>query len=73
MTLKSNIDTDSCVTWQRVTGYGVRIGQLKVVVALHDIKWLDFVTETDCVRCEVRTGSLTVVLAEFWCWNVNWS
>ena len=34
-------------------------------IYLHSINWLDFVSETECVYCAVRTGSLTIIHVTF--------
>jgi hypothetical protein len=31
------------------------------IISLHSINWLHFVTETECIYCTVRTGSLYVI------------
>jgi len=36
----------------------VRIWEQTAIISLHSINWLVFITETECVYCEVRTGSL---------------
>ena len=34
--------------------------QNKSIISLHSINWLVFITETECVYCAVRTGSLYI-------------
>ena len=36
----------------------VWISEQTAIISLYNIKWLVFITETDCVYCAVRTGSL---------------
>jgi len=31
------------------------------IISLHSINWLVFITDTECVYCAVRTGSLYVI------------
>ena len=31
------------------------------IISLYSIKWLDCITETECVYCAVRTGSLNII------------
>jgi hypothetical protein len=38
----------------------VWISEQTAIISLYSIKWLVFITETECVYCAVRTGSLTV-------------
>jgi len=40
----------------------VRIWEQTVIISLYNIYWLVFITETDCVYCAVRTGSLYIIL-----------
>jgi hypothetical protein len=40
----------------------VWISEQTAIIFLHSIKWLVFITETECVYCAVRTGSLYIIL-----------
>jgi hypothetical protein len=40
----------------------VWIWERTTTVTLYSIKWLVFITETECVYCAVRTGSLNIIL-----------
>jgi hypothetical protein len=40
----------------------VRISEQTAIVSLYSINWLVFITETECVYCAVRTGSLNIIL-----------
>ena len=40
----------------------VRIWGQTAIISLYSINWLVFITETECVYCAVRTGSLYVIL-----------
>jgi len=39
----------------------VWISEQTAIISLRSIKWLICITETECVYCAVRTGSLFVV------------
>ena len=39
----------------------VWISEQTAIISLYNINWLVFVTETECVYCAVRTGSLNVI------------
>ena len=36
-----------------------------MIISLYNINWLVCITETECVYCAVRTGSLYVILFNF--------
>jgi len=36
----------------------IRISEQTAIISLYNINWLVFRTETECVYCAVRTGSL---------------
>ena len=36
------------------------ISEQTAIISLHNINWLVFITEAECVYCAVRTGSLTI-------------
>jgi len=38
----------------------VWISEQTKIISLYDINWLVFITETECVYCAVRTGSLNI-------------
>ena len=40
----------------------VRIWEQTAVISLYSINWLVCITETECVYCAVRTGSLYIIL-----------
>ena len=40
----------------------VWIWEQTAIISLHSINWLVFITETECVYCAVRTGSLYIIL-----------
>ena len=40
----------------------VWISEQTAIMSLHNINWQVFITETECVYCAVRTGSLYVIL-----------
>jgi len=40
----------------------VWISEQTAIISLYSINWLVFITETECVYCAVRTGSLNVAL-----------
>jgi hypothetical protein len=40
----------------------VRIWEQTAIISLYSINWLVFITETECVYCAVRTGSLYIIL-----------
>ena len=44
--------------------YFVRIWEQTAFISLYSINWLVFITETECVYCAVRTGSLYRVSQE---------
>ena len=57
--------------------------QNKAIIFLYSINWLVFITETECVYCAVRTGSLYIirVMCFVWIWeqtaiislySINW-
>jgi hypothetical protein len=37
------------------------IWEQTAIISLYNINWLDFITETECVYCAVRTGSLYII------------
>jgi hypothetical protein len=39
----------------------VWISEQTAIISLYSINWLVFVTETECVYCAVRTGSLNII------------
>ena len=39
----------------------VWIWEQTAIISLYNINWLVFITETECVYCAVRTGSLTAI------------
>ena len=39
----------------------VWISEQTAIISLYNINWLVFITETECVYCAVRTGSLNAV------------
>jgi hypothetical protein len=39
----------------------VWIQEITAIISLYSINWLVFITETECVYCAVRTGSLYVI------------
>ena len=40
----------------------VWISEQTAIISLYSINWLVFITETECVYCAVRTGSLYIIL-----------
>ena len=61
----------------------VWIWEHTTIISLYSINWLVFITETECVYCAVRTGSLYIiqVMCFVWIWeqtaiislyNINW-
>ena len=61
----------------------VRISEQTAIISLHSINWLVCITETECVYCAVRTGSLYIiqVMCFVWIWeqtaiislySINW-
>ena len=40
----------------------VWIWQQTAIISLYSVNWLVFITETECVYCAVRTGSLYIIL-----------
>jgi putative hemolysin len=42
-----------CVVW---------ISEQTAIISLYSINWLVFITETECVYCAVRSGSLNIIL-----------
>ena len=61
----------------------VWIWEQTAIISLYNINWLVFITETECVYCAVRTGSLYVILVMCFVWiseqtainslyNINW-
>jgi len=38
----------------------VWISEQTAIISLYNINWLDFITETECVYCAVRTGCLII-------------
>jgi len=40
----------------------VWISELTAIISLYSINWLVFITETECVYCAVRTGSVYIIL-----------
>jgi len=41
------------------------IWEQTAIISLYNINWLVFITETECVYCAVRTGSLSTIHADF--------
>ena len=41
-----------CLVW---------ISEQTAIISLYNINWLVFITETECVYCAVRTGSLYII------------
>jgi len=39
----------------------VWISEQTAIISLHNINWLVCITETECVYCAVRTGSLNII------------
>jgi len=39
----------------------VWISEQTAVISLYNINWLVFITESECVYCAVRTGSLNII------------
>ena len=61
----------------------VRIWEQTAIISLYSINWLVCITETECVYCAVRTGSLYIihVMCFVWVWeqtaiislySINW-
>ena len=44
----------------------VWISEQTAIISLYDINWLGFITETECVYCTVRTGSLLITHVSPW-------
>ena len=44
------------------------IWEQTAIISLYNINWLVFITETECVYCVVRTGSLCIVQVELKSW-----
>jgi hypothetical protein len=42
----------------------VWISKQTAIISLYSINWLVFITETECVYCAVRTGSLNIIQAQ---------
>ena len=40
----------------------VWISEQRAIISIYSINWLVFITETECVYCAVRTGSLYIIL-----------
>ena len=51
--LRSDHTLCLCVLW---------IWEQTAIISLYSINWLVFITETECVYCAVRTGSLYIIL-----------
>jgi len=49
----------------------VWISKQTTFISLYNINWLVFITETECVYCAVRTGSLKIIPVDFRLENVN--
>jgi len=43
------------------SGYMFCIWEQTAIISLYNIKWLVFRTETECIYCAVRTGSLYII------------
>jgi hypothetical protein len=43
----------------------VWISEQTAIISIHSINWLVFITETECVYCAVRTGSLYIIKVNF--------
>ena len=43
----------------------VWIWEQTAIISLYNINWVVFITDTQCVYCAVRTGSLTVIQFKF--------
>jgi len=39
----------------------VWISEQTAIISLYNINWLVFITETECVYCAVRTGTLYII------------
>ena len=61
----------------------VWISEQTAIISLYNINWLVSVTETECVYCAVRTGSLYIIQVMCFVWiseqtaiislyNINW-
>jgi len=42
----------------------VWISEQTAIISLYNVNWLVFITETQCVYCAVRTGSLYIIQVE---------
>jgi hypothetical protein len=57
----------------------VWIWEQTAIISLYSINWLVFITETECVYCAVRTGSINIIGVTISCcksqykcpWNVE--
>jgi len=46
----------------------VWIWEQTAIISLYSINWLVFITDTECVYCEVRTGSLYIIQVMCFVW-----
>ena len=49
----------------------VWIWEQTAIISLYSINWLVFITETECVYCAVRTGSLTTLHVNFHSYRIK--
>jgi len=49
----------------------VWISEQPAIISLYNINWLVFITETECVYCAVRTGSLYIIQVKLCIWKVK--
>ena len=49
----------------------VWISEQTAIISLYNINWLVFITQTQCVYCAVRTGSLNVIQFKFHLQRLN--
>jgi hypothetical protein len=42
--------------------------RIKAIISLYSINWLVCITETECVYCAVRTGSLSIIQVMCFVW-----
>jgi len=49
----------------------VWISEQTAIISLYNINWLVFITQTQCVHCAVRTGSLTVIQVNLSVWSAK--
>jgi hypothetical protein len=51
----------------------VWIWEQTAIISLYSINWLVFITETECVYCAVRTGSLSIIQVNLFCGLIDLS